>query len=92
MCRSTRRGGSNLIAHALFRSPVFAPPPLDVGEQQEVAVFVWPLAEGGVEAANWMFQAATKDEDFQLLLCANEKDLAVQNLPPSHPAHGYRGV
>ncbi len=85
-------GKTNLIAEALSRLPVLAPAPLDVGEQQEEAVFVRALAEGSVEAAGWLFQAATEDKDYQRLLQAHGKGTAVSNLPPSHPAHSYRGV
>ncbi len=70
----------------------FAPPPLDVGEQQEEAVFVQALVEGSIEAGDWLFQAAAEDDNYQLMFYVYGKGTAVNNLPPSHPAHNYRGV
>ena len=63
-----------------------------MGEQQEEVVFVRALAEGGVDTAGWLFQAATEEKNYQRLLQAHGKATAVNNLPPSHPAHSYRGV
>ncbi len=83
-------GGTNLIADAHLRSPISAPAPLDVDEQLEEAVFVRALETGSIEAANWMFQTATEDQDHQLMPYAHGKGKAVRNLSPSYPAHSYR--
>ncbi len=54
---------------------------LDEGEQQEEAIFVRALAEGGVEAAGWLYLDAKEDDDYQRLLRAHLGGAQVQDLP-----------
>ncbi len=63
-----------------------------MGEQHEEAVFVRALEKGDVEAAGWLYLDAKEDDDYQKLLGAHLGGARVQNLPPDHPAHRYKGV
>ncbi len=67
--------------------PVSAAAPLDIGEQQEEAVFEQALAEGDIQAVEWLLHETKEDQDYQRLLALQEKGTELQNLYVPHPTH-----